>query len=244
MSVSKKIATRECCDLTFATYTSKTPFLTLDYALTTTTEMQADTVYATGGRGNPQRIPFHGSRTGTIGFTTQIVPFKLYSLLSGAAIDSTATFIKREVLAASTDTLTLTSAPVAGTLVVYAEGDEYGDAVTTTVTGTTVTLPESSTGNFIAWYVETISSNVQKVSITSTTFPQEYTVYAETVSKTEDGEIVPYKMIAYKCSPQGIFSLSLSNSGDPMTLEFTADLLANDDGKMLDLILIEEDTSV
>lgn len=240
MSVNPNASVRECCDLTFCDFTTGVPFLRADYALTTTTEMTANTVYATGGRGNPRRITFNSDKGGTMGFSTQIVPFKLYSLLSGAAIETTATFLKREVLAATAAAITLTTSPVANTVNVFAEADDCGTPLEITVEGTTVTLPVGSTGNFIAYYVETISTNVKKLNIKSTTFPNAFKVYAETIEKTESDEILPFKMTVYKAIPQPNFSINLSNSGDPMTLEFTADLLADSDDNMLDLILIED----
>ena len=58
--------------------------------------------------------------------------------------------------------------------------------------------------------------------------------------KTEDDEVLPMKMTAYKCVPQSNLSISFSNNGDPSSLSITADLLADSDDNILDLALIEE----
>lgn len=243
MPINPKMANRECCDLIFCDYVTGAPFLKVDYAQTTTTDLTGEVTYATGGRGNPRRISFHGEKAGTIAFSTQIAPFKLYSLMTGAALESNAKFIAREVLTAATNKITLSKAPASGGVTVFAVDDDFGTPLTVTVSGTEVTLPESSTGQFIAYYLESITENVKRLNIKSTTFPKAFRVYGETYMKTEDDEIVPYKLVAYKCVPQPNMTLTMANSGDPNTLEFTADLLADENDDMLDMILIEDDVA-
>lgn len=58
--------------------------------------------------------------------------------------------------------------------------------------------------------------------------------------KTENDEILPYRLVAAKCAPQSNMSLSFSNNGDPGTISIVCDLLADQDDNILDLILIEE----
>lgn len=49
---------REVCDLIFEDYTTKTPFLNMDYANVSTTEITGETVFAYGGKGHPKRVAF------------------------------------------------------------------------------------------------------------------------------------------------------------------------------------------
>ena len=78
MNNNTTFANREVCDLIFVEYKSKKPFLNLDFANTTTTEMSGEAVYAYGGKGHPKRVTFHGDRGGTIAFETQMKTAKLY----------------------------------------------------------------------------------------------------------------------------------------------------------------------
>lgn len=245
MSVNPNMAVREVCNLIFCDYKSKKPFLNVDFANTTTTELTGESMYAYGGHGHPKRIVFYGERGGTIAFETQIQPFKLYSLMSGAEIESSAQFIKREVLTAASGVLTLTSAPVSGSVNVFAADDDCGTALEVTTSEKTVTITDASSSNaeYIVYYVESISTGVKKLNIKATTFPKYFTAYAETLNKTEDNELVPYKMVAYKCAPQSTMSLSFSSSGEPASLTVTCDLLTDDGGNLLDMILLEEDQS-
>ena len=86
-----------------------------------------------------------------------------------------------------------------------------------------------------------LSEKVRKINIKSTTFPKAFTVYGDTYEKTENDEIVPYRMVAYKCTPQTNFSLSCANSGDPATITITCDLMADSDDNILDLIWQDEE---
>ena len=242
MSVNPNMANRDVCKLIFANYKTKVPFLNVDYANVTTTELTGETVYAYGGQGHPKRIGFIGERGGTIKFETQIQPFKLYSMITGAAIENTAKFIKREVATTTTETptITLTSTPAEGTVVnVFAEGDDCGTIVPATIAGTTVTLTTPKEGTYIVYYMEELSTDVKKLNIKSTTFPKAFVAYMETYNITEDDEVVPYKMIAYKCQPQASVSISNSSTGDPGTLTVTCDLMVDGDNNLMDMILIE-----
>ena len=58
--------------------------------------------------------------------------------------------------------------------------------------------------------------------------------------KTENDEVLPYKLTAYKVAPQSNMSLSFSNSGDPGSITITCDLMADSNNNILDLVLIDE----
>ena len=56
------MANREVCDLIFVDYATKKPFLNLDFANVTTTELTGESVFAYGGKGHPKRMSFSGER--------------------------------------------------------------------------------------------------------------------------------------------------------------------------------------
>lgn len=242
MSINPNMANREVVNAVFCDYKTQVPFLNMDYANTSTTELTGESVFAYGGWGHPKRITYYGERGGTIVFETQIQPFKLYSLMTGGEISASAKLMRREELVASQEKkLTLSATPDGNVVNVFAANDDCGEPVESSVSGTEVTLTTGTAGSkYIVYYLESKSSGVKKINIKNTTFPKAFTVYAETTYKTEDDEIVPYKMVAYKVSPQSNMSIAYSNTGDPATLTLTCDLLIDGDGNMLDLILIEE----
>lgn len=238
------MANREVCDLIFVDYTTKKPFLNLDFANVSTTELTGESVFAYGGKGHPKRVQFAGERGGTLTIETQIQTVKLWQLITGGEISKSAKFVTRvetEVDDAGT-AITLADTPIANSVMVYSADDDCGTELQCTVADNTITLATALSGGdkVIVYYMKEVTTGVQRVNIKSTSFPKNFIVYGDTVMKTEDNEILPYKLTAYKVAPQSNMSLSFSNSGDPGTVTITCDLMADSDDNILDLVLIEE----
>lgn len=242
--MNQNMANREVCDLIFVDYATKKPFLNLDFANVSTTELTGESVFAYGGKGHPKRVQFAGEKGGTITIETQIQTVKLWQLITGGEVSKSAKFITRveKIVNDAGTTITLDDAPVTGTVVVYADGDDCGTELACTVEGKTVTLSTSLTNGdkVIVYYMKELTEGVERINIKSTSFPKNFIVYGDTVMKTEDDEVLPYRLVCYKCAPQSNLSLAFSNSGDPGSITITCDLLADNDDNMLDLILIEE----
>lgn len=238
------MANREVCDLIFVDYSTKKPFLNLDFANVSTTELTGESVFAFGGKGHPKRVQFSGERGGTITIETQIQTVKLWQLITGGEVSKSAKFVVRTELEVGADgtAITLAETPVAGTVVVYKADDDCGTELECTVADTAVTLTSALTegDKVIVYYMKEVTDKVQRISIKATSFPKNFVVYGDTVMKTEDDEVLPYRLVAYKVAPQSNMSLSFSNTGDPGTITITCDLMADGDDNMLDLILIEE----
>jgi hypothetical protein len=238
------MANREVCDLIFVDYSTKKPFLNLDFANVSTTELTGESVFAFGGKGHPKRVQFSGERGGTITIETQIQTVKLWQLITGGEVSKSAKFVVRTELEVGADgtTITLAETPVAGTVVVYKADDDCGTELECTVVDTAITLTSALTegDKVIVYYMKEVTDKVQRISIKATSFPKNFVVYGDTVMKTEDDEVLPYRLVAYKVAPQSNMSLSFSNTGDPGTITITCDLMADGDDNMLDLILIEE----
>lgn len=238
------MANREVCDLVFVDYATKKPFLNLDFANVSTTELTGESVFAYGGKGHPKRMQFAGERGGTMTIETQIQTVKLWQLITGGERSASARFVAREEAFVAVDgkTVTLKAAPAAGTVYVYPAEDDCGEALSCTSAGETVTLDTALGGGskVIVYYMKEVTGDVQRINIKSTSFPKNFTVYGDTVMKTEDDSILPYKLTAYKVAPQGNLSLSFSNNGDPGSITITCDLMADADDNILDLVLIEE----
>lgn len=236
------MANREVCDLIFLNYLTKTPFLFLDYANTTTTELTGETVYAYGGKGHPRRVGFDGEKGGTLTIETQMQSFKLWQLITGGEVTKTAKYYVRKVLPVSGTSITLPEEAEEDSVIVFKIDDDCGTPVESSAEGTTVTV-ESMSGQSqaIVYYMRSVTDRVQTINIKSTTFPSDFIVYGDTIMKSESGEILPYRMTAYKCHPQSQISLAFSNNGDPGTITITCDLLADENDNIIDLILEEEE---
>lgn len=236
---NQNMANREVCDLIFVNYATKKPFLNLDFGNVTTTELTGESVFAYGGKGHPKRIQFSGERGGTIAIETQIQTVKLWELITGGDVSKTAKFVAREELTATGGKVNLGATPVDGTVVAYAKDDDCGTELEVTASGAEVTITGDAT-DVVVYYMKEVTEGVTRINIKSTSFPKNFIVYGDTVMKTEDDEILPYKLVAYKCAPQSNLTLAYSNTGDPGTITITCDLMADGDDNILDLILIEE----
>lgn len=243
MGFNSNMANREVCDLIFVDYNSKKPFMNLDYANVSTTEMTGESVFAFGGKGHPKKVQFAGERGGTLTIETQMQSVKLWQLITGGDASQSAKYVvRKELSTANGTTITLPEAAIAGTVVVYKADDDCGEELACTVAGTDVTLtaPIAANDAVIVYYMKNVTDKVQRINVKSTSMPKNFIVYGDTVMKTEDDEILPYRLIAYKVAPQGNMSLSFTNNGDPGAITITCDLMADSQDNILDLILEEE----
>ena len=238
------MANREVADLIFVDYSTKKPFLNLDFANVTTTELTGENVYAYGSKGHAKKVAFTGERGGTVTIETQIQTMKLWQLITGGEVSKTAKIMAREILtvSGSGSSLTLSETPIAGSVVIYKVDDDCGTPLATTGEGTAITLTSalSDGDKVIAYYIKEVNSGVERINIKATSFPKSFIVYGDTIMKTEDDEVLPLKMTIYKCVPQSNISLGFSNNGDPASLSITCDMLANSDDELMDLAVIEE----
>lgn len=242
MSFNPNMSNKEVADLIFLNYKDQSHFMDLDYANVTTTGLEATREYATGGQGAPQRIVFDGQRKGTLKIESQIGTMKFFSMIAGSDIANTFKYVKKYTLTAAqadtTPTLTIPDgdAVVTGTVEVYKDGSDSKAEVT--VTGNAITGSGLTAGDKYTVYAMINVSNAQTVKFNSSNFPKAYTIYGETPWKTEDEEIVAMHLAYYKAVPQSQFELAFSNTGI-ISLSITCDLLANGDGDIYDMAVVE-----
>lgn len=245
MSNSENFASREVAYLTILDYATQKPYMTLDFANVVTSELTGTPVYAYGGAGHPKRISFSGERGGTLTIETQIQTMKLHSMISGAALTTSANFIKKELVkCVSAGVLVTTGTPIAGTINVFDDEDDCGTPIVGTLNTKTFTATTASdivlNASYYVYYMEALSGTVKKLAIKSTTFPSSFTIFGETTMKTEDDLVEAYKFIAYKVAPEPSMSLNFSNTGDPVTLTIKCEMMADENDNFMDLIQVED----
>lgn len=241
MGLNSTLANREVCDLIFVDYATKKPFLNLDFANTTSTELTGETMFAYGGKGHPKKVSFAGEKGGTLTIETQMQSVKLWQMITGGDASQNAKYVTREVLPVAEGKVTLTSTPAEGAAInVYAADDDCGKELAVTVADKVVTITGEAGSEVIVYYIKEVAAGVERINIKSTSFPKAFIVYGDTYMKSEDDDILPYRMIAYKCVPQAAMTLSFSNNADPATITITCDLMADKDDNILDLILENE----
>lgn len=237
-------ANRQVCDVEIRVLKTMAPFLLIDTANTTTAGLSGDSVYAM--KKGTQAIAFQNPITGTMTIEAQVVPFKLYALLSDGEVHSDAVHAARKDITATTaGTLTVdagTGTIDASTIFVYPK-DEFGyteikgtfaDGVFTATEAGDIVVGETYTVGYLV-----TRTGVNRVSFASSNLPKDYFITMDTLEKDEEGTLTPYIITAYKASIQRNFDLSFSSEGDPATLTLTFDLLEDKDGNVMDII---EDT--
>lgn len=240
MGFNPNMSNKEVADLIFLEYTSQKPYMNLDFANVTTTNLEASREFATGGQGAPNRVAFDYGRKGTLKIDTQIATMKLFSMLSGADLATSFKYAKRYELAAVDGKVTVEDEIVAGTVNVFAEGDDCGTALEVAVADKEITLPtDNNTGNFIVYAIVNVASGAKSVKFNSKTFPKAFTIYGVTPWKTEDDEIAEMHLTYYKAVPQSTFELAFSNTGI-ISMSITCDLLADKNNDIYDMSLVEE----
>lgn len=244
------MANRQVCDVLISEYKTKKPFMDFDTANTTTTGMTSDNVYAMAK--GARKIAFQNPMDGTLTIEAQVMPFRAYALVADGVVDTTALYsVHTKIKATAAGKLTIT-APTngtiqTGTVFVFAE-DSFGDG--DGIKGT------FASGEFAAAAAADIAvdksyevgyvvsrTNVKKVSFNNKRVPKDYTVTMSTVDKDEEGLLTPFKIVAYKVSPQRNFELSFSSEGDPASVTLTFDILEDKDGNFIDMIELTEDAA-
>lgn len=152
--VNPNMSNREVADFTLVDFKTKQPWLNVDFANVTTTEMAATRVLAKGGRGAAPRVPFDGERTCTMKVDTQITPMKLFAMLAGTEILTSGKVFTRERLTLAAGKLTLSEEPVANSVTVYKADDDCGAAISATVAEKAATIEDGSDGDeYIVYYM-------------------------------------------------------------------------------------------
>ena len=240
MKMNPNMANREVADLVLLDYKTKKVFMPIDFANVTTTDFTANRVFAKGGQGAPNRVGFDGERAGTLKISTQIMPVKLFSLFSGADIAKTCKSLKKEAITADGEgNIELSETPKAGTVQLFAAGDEGG--VDLMAGGRSLSLSDKkisggeANANYVAYYFIDKASGVEVVKFNAKTFPKAFEVRGYMPFKTEDDEIVKCELVYYKAQPQATFSLAFQNTGDPTSIDITLDCFANADGDIYDM---------
>lgn len=230
-SAISTFGSRDVVNFTIADYRTGTPVCYFDFANTTAVNLTGELVWAYGSRGHRQKVAWKSGDQGTLEVETQIMTMKLYELVTGGVLDSTAVdFMRREPFTATETSYTPTKTPVANSLHIYAATDDLGTEVTgDLVVGT----------KYIAYYLTKTGADGQVLHVKSTSIPKPYKLYGDTLQRDEDNIDHALKMVAYRATCNPNFTVNFANDGDPASITLTFDLSADDDDNVLDLIYLD-----
>lgn len=230
----KKAANKCGVNFTIADYTTGKPFMYLDFINEYVEEITRDRVFATGGQYAANLVGFEGKIEGTIKISTQIIPIELIALAAAGEVTKGADIAVREVIKATdTGKVTLSETPIAGTLYIYKEdSDCVGEPVATTATAKEATVTGAKVGDkYVAYYLKT-SADAQTVVFNENNTSGFYTINGYTKNKDTEGLDSMEYVRGYKVQPQQGISLTYNGGSDPISLDVTFDLLADDEGNV------------
>ena len=246
----KNKANREVCNVQIVDYKTKEPYMEYKLANTTGLNISSDSVYAMGH--GSRQIAFQNPLEGTVTLEAQVVPFKIYALYSDGIIDTSADcYMRTTITCATAGELPLTVSNgtiVAGSVFVYPKGQFGGTKIagtyatnkfTATTTGDIAVGTEYEVG-----FLLSRSTGVQKVALNNARLPKDVTIYMDTFDKSEDGNIVPFRITIKKATIQRNLDLSFSSEGDPQSITLTFDVLEQDKNNFVEITEITEDVTI
>lgn len=238
----EKFANRQVCDVDIRLLKTGKPFLFFDTANTTTTGISADNVNAMAK--GAKRVTFQNPLDGTLTIEAQVIPFEVFAMYSDGVIESSATYTTHKTVEA-TQAGKLTIEGAKAPVFVYKE-DEYGK---TEIAGTL------SEGVFTATQAADIAvgskyevgcivskeSGIKKVSLNNKKLPKDFKITMQTYNKTEDDEIIPFVIVAYKASIERNIEMGFSSEGDPVSFSIQFSLNEDKEGNFVDLIELTDE---
>lgn len=232
-------ACRQVCDIDFRTLSDMAPYLFFEDGNVTGLDFSSDTTFAK--KKGTKAIGFDNPIDGTIKIECQVVPTKLYALLSDGTIGSTAkTGTKKLIKATEAGTLTLPDGVVVGTVFVYAEGDYAGTVIEGTFSENKFTANNVTDivadASYEVGYIATETTGVKVISFNNKKNCKDYYITMLTNEKDEDGNISAKKIICYKALPKKALSLSYSSEGEPISVSIECSLLEDKDGNQIDMV--------
>lgn len=224
---------------------STTPVLYSDYANSTSLEFSADRVFATAKGVN--KVAFDTGKSGTFGIELEVFEFKWLSILLGALeSESVREISKREVLTVNSGAISLANTPKADSVAIFTvdvdKRSHLEEVEGFTVTGTDVDLSLTSVvdgENVVVYYLSDTATAVKSYTVNDTNYAEAYAIVGDTMLRSEIGTDQFIQLKIPNCRPQGNFSISFSAS-DVATLSATFDILADENGDMIEFIEIDE----
>ena len=217
------------------------PVLYFDSLKATTTEGEAETVYAQGGAGNPRIIAWEGDKTVTFTFEDALISVEGMSILAGADLmkadaENLMRVHQKAVVQAGAegrvelDVADLVEDEIFGFLV-DGSGEiikrlgqaEYDNTEKTLTFNKDRHLVIESDIIMLDYYIAK-DTGVQEVSIAADKFAGYFYIEGSTLFRRQsDGRDLAAQMIIPNAKIQTAFEFSMSPEGDPSTFTFTAD---------------------
>jgi hypothetical protein len=221
---------KDAANLTVVSKTTNKPILYANYAMTSSIDFTAESVYAMNK--TTKAIRFDSQREGTFRTEMEIFETKWIALLFGTTISTgTIDIAKREVIAvnAGGEGAALAATPKSGSLVIYKVDSlgsvEHGteqvsgnpasteNAYSISSQNLTFNATTFASSGYVVCYYLVNSSNKSKFTVDNVTFPGGYTIYADSAIRGTDqnDKYVQYQLLNVKPKSNVSLTMDVSN---------------------------------
>lgn len=232
-----RFGVKEVADITFYDIVTNEPVLFLDTLKMSNLENDAETSYATGGKGAPRLVGWDFNRTSTFTVQDALINPKALAMQNGTELEKKVESVhKRELTVAEEDTngdiiIKLEKEPE-GKVLVYKTTDGYdqedkvdtGDLI---VSGDEVQVVTglSDKDRVLVYYTYKTEAEAEVMTIESDKFGGYYKVVGDTFWRNEatgQDEMVQIVIPRAKISSQ--FTLTMQPDGEPSVFDFNLDV--------------------
>lgn len=248
-----RFGVHEVADVTLYDIVTKKPTLYLNSLKMSTVETEAETSFATGGKGGAKILAWDFNKTAKFNMQNALLDPKAFALQAGLADVTTGVtqVYKREKVTATGTTATLSGTPKTGTqITVYGttdgvtNGTEFNKVASAptagqySITGSTITLNiADQNSTLIVFYIVDTTASATSINLTASKFPGFYMVVGDTIVRNEiTGVDEPFQIIIPKAKLLPGFSLQLQPSGDPTVFDFNMEVYKDGNDSMVQFI--------
>lgn len=235
-----RFGVKEVADMIFYNLVTGEPELFLDSLKMSNLENNAETSYATGGKGAPRLVGWDFNRTATFTIQDALLNPKAIAMQTGVEAETKIERIHKRELTVAVDggtgnaKVSLGEVPV-GNVILYTTADGYGhDAKVTgtTVTGQDVEAPVASLPigeKVIAYYEYETTADAEVITIKSDKFAGMYKAVGDTLWRNEKtGEDEKVQIVISKAKLSSAFTLTMQPDGEPSVFDFNLDVFKAD----------------
>lgn len=242
MTAPKQWAIRDVALATFYNISTGKALFHLENLKTSGLENAAETVYATGGRGNARIVGFSSTRTSKINLEDAVFTNEALAMMTGNDLITGAKEVyKRDVLTVNTDSATLTKTPVGDLISLYklnVDGSHGMELIKTTstlasgkytITGKDLDFFASEIPNgsqIVVYYKVTTDALAETITISSDKFAGSFALVLDCIVRDAfTKQDYAAQIIVHNCKMEDNWSLSMAATGDPSAFTMPIEVL-------------------
>lgn len=243
INTMNRFAIRDVAKATFYDLKTNNILCYLDTLKSSGVQTKSESVYLRGGSGNAKLLGFSSNKEATLTLEDALFSMETLSMLTGnELVTGTKNVQFREVLTATSNTITLTKTPVGDLKGLYllntdgSNGTEItkGDPATNedeySIAAKIVTLHSTITNGtqIVVYYDVATATDAKTIRITSDSFPASFKVVLDVlVTSYSDKQLYPAQLTIFNAKANDDWNFEMKPDGDPSVLSLPLEVLKN-----------------